>query len=48
MLKQQALLADIFPPKVRKALSEGRKVEPEAFDVVTIFFSDIVGKAPAE
>ena len=48
VLKQQALLADIFPPKVRKALSEGRKVEPEAFDIVTIFFSDIVGKAPAK
>ena len=44
LLKQQAsLLADIFPPRVRKALSEGRKVEPEGFDPVTIFFSDIVG-----
>ncbi|QDZ22581.1 guanylate cyclase [Chloropicon primus] len=43
VLQQQALLADIFPPNVRKALSEGRKVEPEAFDPVTIFFSDIVG-----
>lgn len=34
-------LHDIFPPKVAKALREGKQVEPEQYDVVTIFFSDI-------
>ena len=41
--KELALLHDILPPKVAKALSEGRKVEPEPYDPVTVFFSDIVG-----
>ncbi|KAL7536037.1 hypothetical protein ACHAXR_008680 [Thalassiosira sp. AJA248-18] len=34
---------DNFPPKFAEALREGRKVEPEARECVTIFFSDIVG-----
>ena len=37
-------LFDIFPPDVAKSLAEGRKVEPLHRDMVTIFFSDIVGK----
>lgn len=36
-------LFDIFPRHVAEALRDGRKVEPEHKDCVTIFFSDIVG-----
>merc|ERR1712048_65723 len=39
----KALLYDVFPKHVAEALREGRKVEPEAKEPVTIFFSDIVG-----
>lgn len=37
------LLDEIFPKHIAEALSNGRKVEPEHYDCVTIFFSDIVG-----
>jgi len=37
------LLDQVFPPHVALALREGRKVEPEHHDCVTIFFSDVVG-----
>jgi serine/threonine protein kinase len=37
------LLLEIFPKHVAEALSKGQKVEPQHFDCVTIFFSDIVG-----
>eukprot|EP00045_Choanoeca_perplexa_P015521 m.196285 g.196285 ORF g.196285 m.196285 type:complete len:1165 (+) comp17011_c0_seq2:122-3616(+) len=40
---QQRVLNDVFPEHIAKALSEGRKVEPEKKPAVTIFFSDIVG-----
>jgi class 3 adenylate cyclase len=36
-------LSDIFPRHIAKALREGRPIEPEHRDEVTIFFSDIVG-----
>eukprot|EP00980_Cylindrotheca_fusiformis_P028589 scaffold22613_cov126-Cylindrotheca_fusiformis.AAC.9 len=36
-------LFDIFPRHIAEALCEGRAVEPEHRDMVTIFFSDIVG-----
>jgi serine/threonine protein kinase len=36
-------LFDIFPKKIAEALRDGKKVEPENHDMVTIFFSDIVG-----
>ena len=39
----EQLLHEVFPSHVAKALMEGRKVEPESKECVTIFFSDIVG-----
>ncbi|KAJ1482479.1 nucleotide cyclase [Baffinella frigidus] len=39
----QRILSNVFPPHIAKALSQGRRVEPEHHDLVTIFFSDIVG-----
>jgi len=37
------VLSQVFPPHVAKALAEGQKLEPEKFESVTIFFSDIQG-----
>ena len=37
------LLYSVFPKHVANALRNGQKVEPENHDLVTIFFSDIVG-----
>lgn len=37
------LLLNVFPAHVAEALRDGRKVEAEQHDCVTIFFSDIVG-----
>jgi len=37
------LLYDVFPPHIADTLRQGKKVEPEHHEVVTIFFSDIVG-----
>jgi class 3 adenylate cyclase len=37
------LLLEVFPKHIAEALRDGRKVEPEHHDCVTIFFSDIVG-----
>lgn len=39
----ESLLHDVFPAHIAQALREGRKVEPESHDSVTIFFSDLVG-----
>eukprot|EP00980_Cylindrotheca_fusiformis_P012051 scaffold2863_cov114-Cylindrotheca_fusiformis.AAC.3 len=36
-------LFDIFPRHIAEALRDGRAVEPEHRDMVTIYFSDIVG-----
>lgn len=40
--RNEELLFDVFPRHVAEALRDGRKVEPETFDAVTIYFSDIV------
>ena len=37
------VLDQVFPAHVAKALASGEKLEPEHYDKVTIFFSDIVG-----
>lgn len=42
-VKAQVSLFDIFPRHIAEALRDGRKVEAEHKEMVTIFFSDIVG-----
>ena len=37
------LLFDVFPKHIAEALRDGRKVEPTVHDIVTLFFSDIIG-----
>eukprot|EP00592_Proboscia_alata_P002790 CAMPEP_0194374328 /NCGR_PEP_ID=MMETSP0174-20130528/22731_1 /TAXON_ID=216777 /ORGANISM="Proboscia alata, Strain PI-D3" /LENGTH=1257 /DNA_ID=CAMNT_0039153833 /DNA_START=389 /DNA_END=4163 /DNA_ORIENTATION=+ len=39
----EQLLFDCFPRHIAEALRDGKKVEPESKDCVTIYFSDIVG-----
>lgn len=37
------VLDQVFPAHVARALAEGEKLQPERYESVTIFFSDIVG-----
>ncbi|XP_016131655.1 retinal guanylyl cyclase 2-like [Sinocyclocheilus grahami] len=41
--RTEKLLAEMLPPSVAEALKTGASVEPEYFDQVTLYFSDIVG-----
>lgn len=41
--RSEELLFDVFPKHIAEAIRDGRKVDPESRQVVTIFFSDIVG-----
>ena len=41
--KNERLLLEVFPEHIANALREGKKIEPEHHEIVTIFFSDIVG-----
>mmetsp|Transcript_34524 Transcript_34524/g.38677 ORF Transcript_34524/g.38677 Transcript_34524/m.38677 type:complete len:795 (-) Transcript_34524:64-2448(-) len=43
LTKTDELLYSVFPKHVADALRNGQKVAPENHDIVTIFFSDIVG-----
>ena len=40
--RSQKLINAMLPPRVAKSLKEGVPVEPEYYDCVTVFFSDIV------
>ncbi|XP_073668982.1 retinal guanylyl cyclase 2 [Paramisgurnus dabryanus] len=41
--KTEKLLTQMLPPSVAEALKHGTTVEPEYFDSVSLYFSDIVG-----
>uniref|UniRef100_UPI00398EEC97 retinal guanylyl cyclase 2-like n=1 Tax=Pristiophorus japonicus TaxID=55135 RepID=UPI00398EEC97 len=41
--KTETLLTQMLPPSVSESLKTGCNVEPEYFDQVTLYFSDIVG-----
>lgn len=42
-LRTEELLYQFVPKSIASLLREGQAIEPEAFDCVTVFFSDIVG-----
>ena len=40
-----AIMDRVFPPDIKRQLLEGRKVEPEQYDMIGVYFSDIVSAA---
>lgn len=42
-LRTEELLYQFVPKSIASLLKEGQNIEPEAFECVTVFFSDIVG-----
>jgi len=41
--RNEDLLHKVFPKHIAEALRDGRKIEPDRKEVVTVYFSDIVG-----
>ena len=46
--RSEELLFDVFPKHIAEAIRDGKKVDPESREMVTIFFSDIVGEFGTE
>ncbi len=42
-LKAEIILSELLPESVANRLARGEQIQPEVFDCITLFFSDIVG-----
>ncbi len=41
--KVEVILSELLPESIAKQLARGEQIQPEVFDCITLFFSDIVG-----